>query len=104
MTNHSDVTFAGGAIGTGSNGRISAKYGAGKLTMKGAIDFNGSFDVFEGTLVLDGAALTNSDRLRLDATGPTTVVRLVVTNGSSVVLNGTAQQPGDRRQFDQSRD
>lgn len=98
LTNFSDVVFTGGS----SNGRI-AKRGPGQLTLQGVHVWNGDAAVFDGTLILDGAILTNSGAMRPTAEIPGGLARLVLTNGASLVLSGNSNvragyQAGDGTQ------
>ncbi len=85
LTVNSGAIFAGGA----TNGRVGIKQGSGTLTIKGAANFNGAADVMDGTVIYDGATVTNSDRLIADAGAVNGIARLVITNGSIVTINTT---------------
>ncbi len=82
FTNNSDVVFAGGA----TNGILASKQGKGTLTIKGNVNFSGASDVQDGTLIYDGATVTNTDRLIADTFTVNGIARLVVTNGSTVTV------------------
>jgi fibronectin-binding autotransporter adhesin len=84
ITNNSPVQFASGA----NDGRLGTKQGVGTLTINGLVNFNGAADVDNGTLIYDGATVTNSDRIIPDATAGN-AARMVITNGTTVTINGT---------------
>jgi autotransporter-associated beta strand protein len=83
ITNNSSVVFAGGA----NDGRIGTKQGVGTLTINGLVNYNGASDVDNGTLIYNGATVTNTDRIVPDA-AVGNVARLVVTNGATITING----------------
>src|SRR6185437_6746943 len=82
---NSDVAFSGGA----TDGILGSKQGKGTLTIKGIVNYSGASDVQDGTLIYDGATVTDSDRLIADAGGVNGIARLVITNGASVTVNTT---------------
>lgn len=82
---NSDMIFAGGA----TNGILSSKQGRGTLTIKGIVNYSGASDVQDGTVIYDGAQVTNTDRLIADTFTLNGIARLVVTNGSTVNVTTT---------------
>jgi fibronectin-binding autotransporter adhesin len=87
VTFNSDTTWSGSVSLGGMN-----KLGTNTLTLTGATaDLTEALEVREGTIILDGISVTNQDAVRADAQAlPTTVARLVITNGASVTTLGPA--------------
>jgi autotransporter-associated beta strand protein len=81
VTTLSDIVFAGGS----TNGRAN-KLGPATLTLKGGHLWNGDAETRNGTLILDGAMLTNSGAFRPDGDQTNGLARVVITNGSWLVL------------------
>ena len=87
ITSLSDAIFAGGS----ANGSFY-KAGTNTLTLKGgAHNWNGDTEVQNGTLLLDGASVTNSGAGGAGGLAAASQValgtsRLVITNGATVVL------------------
>ena len=71
------------------NGGMTQKLGTGSLTLKGTHDWSAgaAIEVRQGTLVLDGATVTNADAVRVDAAYPGETARLVLTNGAALTAN-----------------
>ncbi len=87
VNGNSTVVFAGGS----TNGLFGGKQGIGTLVMKGVVagtNFSITEDVFNGTLVYDGATVTTQGRVISDA-ATNSVARLVITNGASVVSSSS---------------
>jgi len=96
-----NLTVASPLVYTGfsSNGRLN-KSGSGTLTIKGVVNWNGDAEARNGTLILDGAMVTNTGAVRPDSDQGFGSARMIITNGSVLVLdfataNLRASQDGD---------
>lgn len=85
VTVNSDTVFAGGA----TNGAIGSKQGTGTLTVKGNVEYTGTADVQDGTLVYDGATMHCTGRVIANAGGVGGIARLVITNGANITVSNT---------------
>jgi autotransporter-associated beta strand protein len=89
ITNASDVVFTGSS----ANGGLAVKQGAGTLTFQGGLHDWSNGDALQlklGTLVFDGATVTNADAFRIMSTVADGVARLVVTNGAVLYSRNAA--------------
>ncbi len=87
MTVNSAVVFAGGLTAGGN----FTKSGPGTLTLRGASVATNAFDTTQGNLILagSGTVLTINGRFSANASSGN-VVRVVVTNGATLIRNETA--------------
>ena len=85
VTFNSDANFTSGI----TNGNLVAKTGKGTVTVNGVVNFSGAADVQDGTVIYDGASVTNTDRLIADTFTVNGIARLVITNGATVTVTTT---------------
>jgi autotransporter-associated beta strand protein len=88
LTCNTDVEFSKGM----TNGSLASKYGPGKLTLKHTVaQWSGSsFSLNNGALILDNCTVTQlNNNFRIQG-GANILARMVITNGSSFILTGSA--------------
>ncbi|MBM4156596.1 MAG: PEP-CTERM sorting domain-containing protein [Lentisphaerae bacterium] len=88
VSNYSAVVLSGGS----SNGVIN-KYGPETMVVQGVHRWPGvDSAMFDGTVIVDGGTITNDAVIfRASASLPNGQARLVITNGGSIVMTGTAR-------------
>lgn len=86
-----NLTVDSAALLTGGSGNGALnKLGLATLTLQGAHNWNDEVEVRNGTLIFDGAGVTNSAGIRANCDQPNGTARLVIGSGSFYVLTGNS--------------